>query len=61
MRSRNDNGRYRQKRGEALAGHFEKKYGSDFGVRSEVSLEALRKQHDSPLTVQLAKEQQQKE
>ncbi|AIQ46650.1 hypothetical protein R70723_12795 [Paenibacillus sp. FSL R7-0273] len=61
MRSRNDNGRYRQKRGEALAGNLEKKYGSDVGVRSELTLEALKKQYDNPLAAQLMKEQQQKE
>ncbi|WP_342565707.1 hypothetical protein NST84_11535 [Paenibacillus sp. FSL R7-0345] len=61
MRSRNDNGRYRQKRGEAQTGNLEKKYGSDFGVRSELTLEALQKQHEIPLTVQHLKEQQQKE
>ncbi|WP_449602836.1 hypothetical protein [Paenibacillus sp. Marseille-Q9583] len=46
MRSRNENSRYRQKRGEALVGNFEKKYGSDFGVRSELSTDTLKKQDD---------------
>ncbi|MFD5017956.1 hypothetical protein ACFWMP_03525 [Paenibacillus sp. NPDC058367] len=46
MRSRNENSRYRQKRGEALAGNFEKKYGSNFGVRSELSTDTLKKQDD---------------
>ncbi|WP_379134744.1 hypothetical protein [Paenibacillus sp. sgz500958] len=50
MRSRNENGRYRQKRGDAIAVHLEKKYGSDFGVRSDLKLETLRKQDvDQPL------------
>ncbi|MNC50745.1 hypothetical protein D3C75_1000070 [compost metagenome] len=61
MRSRNENGRYRQKRGEALAGNLEKKYGSDFGVRSEVKLETLKRQDDSSSIIQLPKEQQHKE
>ncbi|MNN44710.1 hypothetical protein D3C81_1590150 [compost metagenome] len=61
MRSRNENGRYRQKRGEALAGNLEKKYGSDFGVRSEVKLETLKRQDDSSSITQLLKEQQHKE
>ncbi|CAH1056081.1 hypothetical protein [Paenibacillus pseudetheri] len=46
MRSRNENSRYRQKRGEALAGNFEKKYGSNFGVRSELTTDNLKKQQD---------------
>ncbi|AIQ73766.1 MULTISPECIES: hypothetical protein [Paenibacillus] len=49
MRSRNENSRYRQKRGEALAGNFEKKYGSNFGVRSELKMDALKKQNDDQL------------
>lgn len=61
MRSRNENGRYRQKRGEALAGNLEKKYGSDFGVRSELKLETLKRQDDSSSIIQLPKEQQHKE
>ncbi|WP_042201644.1 hypothetical protein [Paenibacillus camerounensis] len=61
MRSRSDNGRDRQKRGEALAGNLEKKYGSDFGARSELTLEAIRKQYDNLPAAQLMKEQQQKQ
>ncbi|MEK3767331.1 hypothetical protein MKY14_02185 [Paenibacillus sp. FSL R5-0887] len=49
MRSRNENSRYRQKRGEALAGNFEKKYGSNFGVRSELKMDALKKPNDDQL------------
>lgn len=60
MRSRNENGRYRHKRGDALVGNLEKKYGSDFGVRSDMKLETLRKQHDSQSLTQLLKEQQNK-
>lgn len=44
MRSRNENSRYRQKRGETLAGNFVKKYGSNFGVRSELKTDTLKKQ-----------------
>ena len=51
MRSRNENSRYRQKRGEALAGNFEKKYGSNFGVRSELSMDTLKKQDDDQLMI----------
>ncbi|WP_339315762.1 hypothetical protein [Paenibacillus sp. FSL R10-2734] len=46
MRSRNENSRYRQKRGEALVGNFEKKYGSNFGVRSELTMDTIQKQCD---------------
>lgn len=49
MRSRNENSRYRQKRGEAIAGNFEKKYGSSFGVRSELKMDALKKQYEDQL------------
>ncbi|WHY21495.1 hypothetical protein QNH28_11135 [Paenibacillus sp. G2S3] len=52
MRSRNENSRYRQKRGEALAGNFEKKYGSNFGVRSELTMDTLKKQHDDQSLIQ---------
>ncbi|CAH1190438.1 hypothetical protein PAECIP111892_00188 [Paenibacillus auburnensis] len=61
MRSRNENGRYRHKRGEAMAGNFEKKYGSDVGVRSEVKLETLKRLNDSSVITPLLKEQQHKE
>ncbi|OMD43427.1 hypothetical protein [Paenibacillus odorifer] len=47
MRSRNENSRYRQKRGEALVGNFEKKYGSNFGVRSEITTDTLKKQDNN--------------
>jgi len=57
MRSRNENGRYRQKRGDSLVGNLEKKYGSDFGVRSDLKLEVLRKQVDDPSLMPNVKEQ----
>jgi hypothetical protein len=62
MRSRNENGRYRQKRGDALTGNLEKKYGSSFGVRSDMKLETLRSQReDGPPLMQMQREQQYKE
>ncbi|WNS45932.1 hypothetical protein [Paenibacillus sp. MMS20-IR301] len=62
MRSRNENGRYRQKRGDALSGNLEKKYGSGFGVRSDLKLDSLRSQReDGPPVVQMTKDQQHKE
>ncbi|MDQ0196371.1 hypothetical protein [Paenibacillus wynnii] len=57
MRSRNENGRYRQKRGDSLIGNLEKRYGSDFGVRSELKLEMLRKQNDDQPLTPILKEQ----
>lgn len=57
MRSRNENGRYRQKRGSALMENLEKKYGSDFGVRSEMKLETLKRQQDDHLLTLNLKEQ----
>lgn len=57
MRSRNENGRYRQKRGSALMENLEKKYGSDFGVRSEMKLETLKRQQDDHLLPPNLKEQ----
>lgn len=51
MRSRNENSRYRQKRGEALAGNLEKKYGSSFGVHSELKMNSLKKQSEERLIV----------
>lgn len=61
MRSRNENGRYRQKRGDALMGNLGKKYGSDFGVHSDMKLETLRKQHDGQPRTQMLEEQQTKD
>ncbi|MBT2291154.1 hypothetical protein J7E73_18815 [Paenibacillus albidus] len=57
MRSRNENGRYRHKRGEALAGNYEKKYGSDFGVRSDIKLDSLKRPGDVLPLAPLLKEQ----
>lgn len=57
MRSRNENGRYRQKRGDALVGNLEKKYGSDVGVRSDMKLESLRKTFDEQSLTPIFKEQ----
>lgn len=51
MRSRNENSRYRQKRGEAQAGNLEKKYGSSFGVHSELKMNSLKKQSEERLIV----------
>lgn len=62
MRSRNENGRYRQKRGDALTGNLEKKYGSSFGVRSDMKLETLRSQREEgPPLMQMQREQQHKD
>ena len=41
MRSRNDNGRYRQKRSDTNVGTVEKEYGLNFGVRSDMHLGTL--------------------
>lgn len=58
MRDRNRNARYRQKRQDALAGAaLEKKYGSDFGVHSDMKLESLRKLNDGPAQSPALKEQ----
>ena len=35
-RDRNEDGRYRQKRGDTHVGTIEKAYGVDFGVRSDM-------------------------
>lgn len=62
MRSRNENGRYRQKRGDALSGNLEKKYGSNVGVRSDMKLETLKSQREEgPPLFQMQREQQHKE
>lgn len=60
MRSRNENGRYRHKRGEALSGNYEKKYGSYVGVRSDLKLETLKKQYNEQPLTSLLKEQTEK-
>jgi hypothetical protein len=55
-RDRNEDGRYRQKRGDAHVGNIEKKYGVDFGVRSDIHLETLRKQNGNKSLTQILKE-----
>ena len=40
-RSRNESGELRQKRGDTHVGTIEKKYGRDFGVRSDTHLSTL--------------------
>jgi hypothetical protein len=39
-RTRDDNGELRQKRGDTLVGNIEREYGVDFGVRSDMRLDA---------------------
>jgi hypothetical protein len=41
-RTRDDNGRLRQKRADTLVGNIEREYGVDFGVRSDMGLGTLR-------------------
>jgi hypothetical protein len=41
-RTRDDNGRLRQKRGDTQVGNIEQEYGVDFGVRSNMRLDTLR-------------------
>jgi hypothetical protein len=41
-RTRDDNGRLRQKRGDTQVGNIEQEYGVDFGVRSDMRLDTLR-------------------
>ncbi len=43
-RSRNEDGRLRQKRGDTHVGTVEEQYGRDFGVRSDMHLETLLKE-----------------
>ncbi|QWU13313.1 hypothetical protein SAMN04487895_11857 [Paenibacillus sophorae] len=58
MRDRNRNARYRQKRQDVLAGVvLEKKYGSDFGVHSDMKLETLRRMNDGSAHSPALKEQ----
>lgn len=60
MRSRGENSRYRHKRGDQTAGSQEKRYGSDFGVNSEIKLDTLRKQYEGQY-LSKTKERQAKE
>jgi hypothetical protein len=41
-RTRDENGRLRQKRADTLVGTVEREYGVDFGVRSDMHLGTLR-------------------
>lgn len=43
IRSRNENGRLRQKRSDTHVGTIEKEYGVDFSVRSDMELGTLLK------------------
>ncbi len=43
-RSRNEDGRLRQKRGDTHVGTIEEQYGRDFGVRSDMHLDTLLEQ-----------------
>jgi hypothetical protein len=43
-RDRNNDGQFRGKRGDTHVGTIEEKYGVDFGVRSDMHLETLRRQ-----------------
>ncbi|UED73997.1 hypothetical protein [Brevibacillus sp. DP1.3A] len=56
MRDRNIDGRYRQKRGDTHVGTIEEKYGLDFGVRSDMHLETLRKREGGKSLTQIIKE-----
>jgi hypothetical protein len=42
IRSRNESGPLRAKRGDTLVGTFEKQYGVDLGVRSDMRLDTLK-------------------
>lgn len=41
QRSRNDDGKLRQKRGDTYVSTIEKQYGVDFGVRGDMHLDTL--------------------
>lgn len=42
-RTRDDDGELRQKRGDTHVGNIEREHGVDFGVRSDMRLDTLRK------------------
>lgn len=46
--SQTKSGQFRQKRGDALIGNLEKKYGVNFGVRSDMKLETYLKKEGVP-------------
>lgn len=48
IRSRNDSGPLRAKRGDTLVGTIEKQYGVDLGVRSDMRLSTLRERTGLP-------------
>lgn len=56
MRDRNNDGTFRQKRGDSHVGNIEQKYGVDFGVRSDMHLKTLRKQYDGKSLTQILKD-----
>jgi hypothetical protein len=43
-RTRDDNGELRQKRGDTLVGNIEREYDVDFGRRSDMRLDTLRRE-----------------
>lgn len=55
-RSRNDNGRLRQKRSDTHVGTVEEKYGIDFGVRSDMELGTLLKREGAQSLSDLIKD-----
>ncbi|MDD3607427.1 MAG: hypothetical protein PHQ20_01370 [Candidatus Moranbacteria bacterium] len=46
--SQTKSGQFRQKRGDTLVRNLEKKYGVDFGVRSDMKLETYLKKEGVP-------------
>ena len=60
MRDRNEDGKFRQKRGDTHVGTIEKKYGVDFGVRSDMHLETLRKRMGDESMTQILKNERKK-
>ncbi len=46
IRARNQDGRLRDKRDDTQMGTIEKKYGRDFGVRSDMQLGTFLEKHD---------------
>lgn len=55
-RDRNKDGQYRQKRGDTHIGSIEEKYGVDFGRRSDMHLETLRRENDGKSLTQILKD-----
>ena len=48
IRSRNESGPLRAKRGDTLVGTIEKQYGVDLGVRSDMRLDTLKERTGMP-------------